>query len=122
MKPPSSSAVDSTSRLVQVQASYSQCLGGGGWLLGHMIDGLQAEYGRVPFADNFVHKVPAELTDEQVLFLADILPTAYEVGDPMDAYDTFADAASTEALKVVLHAEPVASGLDRERHAEAVAL
>jgi alcohol dehydrogenase len=266
------------------QASYSQCLGGGGWILGHMIDGLQAEYARVPFADNSVHKVPAELTDEQVLFLADILPTAYEVGvlngavrpgdvvaivgagpvglaailtarlytpgrivavdladtrlrrahdfgadvtinngredaralimeltdglgadvaieavgvpatfelaadvirpgghvanvgvhghpaalhletlwtrnvtittglvdtrtipqlmklvadgrlDPtvfathhfalgetMDAYDTFADAASTDALKVVLQAEPVASGLDRERHAEAVA-
>jgi alcohol dehydrogenase len=62
------------------QASYSQCLGGGGWILGHMINGVQAEYARVPFADNSVHKVPAELTDEQVLFLADILPTAYEVG------------------------------------------
>jgi alcohol dehydrogenase len=34
----------------------------------------------VPFADNSVYKVPDELTDEQVLFLADILPTAYEVG------------------------------------------
>jgi alcohol dehydrogenase len=62
------------------QASYSQCLGGGGWILGHMINGLQAEYARVPFADNSVHKVPAALSDEQVLFLADILPTAYEVG------------------------------------------
>ena len=62
------------------QASYGQCLGGGGWIFGHLIDGLQAEYARVPFADNSVHKVPADLTDEQVLFLADILPTAYEVG------------------------------------------
>jgi alcohol dehydrogenase len=62
------------------QASYGQCLGGGGWIFGHLIDGLQAEYARVPFADNSVHKVPDELTDEQVLFLADILPTSYEVG------------------------------------------
>jgi len=34
----------------------------------------------VPFADTSVYKVPDELSDEQVLFLADILPTAYEVG------------------------------------------
>jgi alcohol dehydrogenase len=59
---------------------YGQCLGGGGWIFGHLIDGLQAEFARVPFADNSVFKVPESLTDEQVLFLADILPTAYEVG------------------------------------------
>lgn len=59
---------------------YGQCLGGGGWIFGHLIDGLQAEYARVPFADNSVYKVPDALTDEQVLFLADILPTAFEVG------------------------------------------
>jgi len=41
---------------------------------------LQAEYARTPFADTSLHKVPEALTDEQVLFLADILPTAYEVG------------------------------------------
>jgi alcohol dehydrogenase len=62
------------------EARYGQCLGGGGWILGHTIDGLQAEYARTPFADNSLYKVPAELTDEQVLFLADILPTAFEVG------------------------------------------
>ena len=62
------------------EARYGQCLGGGGWIFGHLIDGLQAEYARVPFADNSVYKVPEELSDEQVLFLADILPTAYEVG------------------------------------------
>jgi alcohol dehydrogenase len=62
------------------EGRYGQCLGGGGWIFGHLIDGLQAEYARVPFADNSVYKVPDELTDEQVLFLADILPTAYEVG------------------------------------------
>src|SRR3954447_6703850 len=59
---------------------YGLCTGGGGWIFGHLIDGLQAEYARVPFADTSVYKVPDELSDEQVLFLADILPTAYEVG------------------------------------------
>jgi alcohol dehydrogenase len=62
------------------EGRYGQCLGGGGWIFGHLIDGLQAEYARVPFADNSVYKVPAQLTDEQVLFLADILPTSFEVG------------------------------------------
>ena len=62
------------------EGRYGQCLGGGGWIFGHLINGLQAEYARVPFADNSVYKVPDELSDEQVLFLADILPTAYEVG------------------------------------------
>ncbi len=62
------------------EGRYGQCLGGGGWIFGHLINGLQAEYARVPFADNSVYKVPEQLTDEQVLFLADILPTSYEVG------------------------------------------
>src|SRR4051794_36927752 len=60
--------------------SYGQCLGGGGWILGHKIDGTQAEYVRVPFADNSTYPVPAGVTDEEVLMLADILPTVYEVG------------------------------------------
>jgi alcohol dehydrogenase len=59
---------------------YGACTGGGGWIFGHLIDGLQAEYARVPFADTSVYKIPAELDDEEVLFLSDILPTAYEVG------------------------------------------
>jgi alcohol dehydrogenase len=62
------------------EARYGQCIGGGGWIFGHLIDGLQAEYARVPFADTSVYKIPAQLDDEQVLFLSDILPTAYEVG------------------------------------------
>jgi len=60
--------------------SYGQCLGGGGWILGHRINGTQAEYVRVPFADNSVYPVPAGVSDDQVLMLADILPTGYEVG------------------------------------------
>ena len=62
------------------EGHYGLCTGGGGWIFGHLIDGLQAELARVPFADTSVYKVPPELTDEQVLFLADIMPTAYEVG------------------------------------------
>jgi alcohol dehydrogenase len=62
------------------EARYGLCTGGGGWILGHLIDGVQAELARIPFADTSVYKVPEELTDEQVLFLADILPTSYEVG------------------------------------------
>ncbi len=57
-----------------------QCLGGGGWILGHKIDGTQAEYVRVPFADASTYPVPEGASDEEILMLADILPTAYEVG------------------------------------------
>jgi len=60
--------------------SYGQCLGGGGWILGHKIDGTQAEKVRVPFADTSTYAVPAGVSDEQLLMLADILPTGYEVG------------------------------------------
>ncbi|MCU1405448.1 MAG: Alcohol dehydrogenase GroES-like protein, partial [Glaciihabitans sp.] len=60
----------------------SQCttVGAGGWIFGNVIDGTQAERVRVPFADASIHKVPDALSDEQVLFLADILPTGFEIG------------------------------------------
>jgi alcohol dehydrogenase len=44
------------------------------------VDGTQAEYVRTPFADTSLYKVPEGLSDEQVLFLADILPTGFEIG------------------------------------------
>jgi alcohol dehydrogenase len=62
------------------EARYGQCVGGGGWILGHTIDGTQAEYVRVPFADTSTYPAPAGVPDEELLMLADILPTAYEVG------------------------------------------
>jgi alcohol dehydrogenase len=62
------------------EARYGQCLGGGGWILGHKIDGTQAEYVRVPFADTSTYPAPAGVPDESLLMLADILPTGYEVG------------------------------------------
>ncbi|MDI2125443.1 zinc-dependent alcohol dehydrogenase family protein [Yinghuangia seranimata] len=61
-------------------AAYGQCTGGGGWVLGHTIDGTQAEKVRVPFADMSVHKLPETVTDEAAVLLADIMPTSYEVG------------------------------------------
>ena len=62
------------------EGSYGQCLGGGGWILGHLIDGTQAEYVRVPFADTSTFPIPEGVSDEEVLMLADIGPTGYEVG------------------------------------------
>jgi alcohol dehydrogenase len=62
------------------EGHYGQCLAGGGWILGHKINGTQADYVRVPFADNSAYPVPAGVPDEEILMLADILPTSYEVG------------------------------------------
>jgi alcohol dehydrogenase len=62
------------------EGRYGQCLGGGGWVLGHLIDGVQAEMVRVPFADTSVYKLPAGISDEAALMFTDVLPTAYEVG------------------------------------------
>ena len=59
---------------------YGLCTGGGGWILGHLIDGTQAQYVRVPFADTSTYPKPDEVADEAVLMLADIGPTGYEVG------------------------------------------
>ena len=59
---------------------YGQCLEGGGWVLGHRIDGTQAEYVRVPYADTSTYRIPDGVNDEELLMLADILPTGYEVG------------------------------------------
>jgi len=60
--------------------SYGQCLNGGGWVLGHRIDGVQAQYARIPFADLSTHKLASDIPDEAAVLLADILPTSYEVG------------------------------------------
>jgi alcohol dehydrogenase len=62
------------------EARYGQCVGGGGWILGHLIDGTQAEFVRVPFADTSTYPMPADVADEDILMLADILPTGYEIG------------------------------------------
>ncbi len=60
----------------------SHCLtvGGIGWIFGHLIDGTQAELVRVPYADTSLYAVPSDVTNQQAIFLADSLPTGYEVG------------------------------------------
>lgn len=58
---------------------YSHCLRGG-WILGHLIDGTQAEYVRIPYADNSLYKVPEGLDEEALVMLSDILPTGFECG------------------------------------------
>lgn len=67
------------------QGLYAHCLAdegasGIGWILGHLIDGTQAELVRVPFADNSVYKLPAGVPDEAAVMLSDILPTGFEIG------------------------------------------
>jgi len=62
------------------EGHYGQCTEGGGWALGHTIDGVQAQYARVPFGDLSLHPLPQGVTDEAAVLLADILPTSYEVG------------------------------------------
>ncbi|WP_314615881.1 alcohol dehydrogenase catalytic domain-containing protein [Streptomyces stackebrandtii] len=62
------------------ESRYGQCRGGGGWILGHTVDGTQAEYVRVPFADLSVHPLPDSVDSVDAVLLADIFPTSYEVG------------------------------------------
>ena len=51
-----------------------------GWILGHLIDGTQAEYVRVPFAESSLHRLPDGVSDEAAVMLSDILPTGFEIG------------------------------------------
>jgi alcohol dehydrogenase len=58
---------------------YSHCENGG-WILGHLIDGTQAEYVRIPYADTSLYKIPDNSDEEALVMLSDILPTGYECG------------------------------------------
>ena len=58
---------------------YSHCENGG-WILGHLIDGTQAEYVRIPFADNSLYHIPEGSDEEALVMLSDILPTGFECG------------------------------------------
>jgi hypothetical protein len=90
---------------------YGQCQSGGGWILRHLIDGTQAELARIPFADNSLHQVPEGSATSRCgrgrgrragrAGGDDDGPAVpAEPGDPQTG--VFADAASTNALKVVL--------------------
>jgi alcohol dehydrogenase len=67
------------------QGLYSHCLddeglAGIGWIFGYMIDGTQAELVRVPFAENSVYLLPADMSEKEAITLSDILPTGFEIG------------------------------------------
>lgn len=58
---------------------YSHCRTGG-WILGHTIDGTQAEYVRTPHADSSLYHIPENVAEEALVMLSDILPTGFECG------------------------------------------
>lgn len=61
------------------KAMYSHCVKGG-WILGNTINGTQAEYVRIPFADNSLYPIPDGADEEALVMLSDILPTGFECG------------------------------------------
>jgi len=61
------------------EGMYSHCVHGG-WILGNTIDGTQAEYVRIPFADTSLYRIPETVDDEPLVMLSDIFPTGYECG------------------------------------------
>jgi alcohol dehydrogenase len=80
------SCISSCGRCENCRAGlYSHCLDpegapGIGWILGHLIDGTQAEYVRIPFGENSLYKVPEGVSDPEAVLLSDILPTGFEIG------------------------------------------
>ena len=58
---------------------YSHCRHGG-WILGNTIDGTQAEYVRIPYADTSLYRLPEGTDEEAIVMLSDILPTGLECG------------------------------------------
>lgn len=61
------------------QSVYSHCRNGG-WILGHLIDGTQAEYVRIPYADTSLYKLGPDADEEAMVMLSDIFPTGFEIG------------------------------------------
>ena len=58
---------------------YAHCADGG-WILGHLIDGTQAEYVHIPHADNSLYHIPQGISDDAAVMISDILPTGFEIG------------------------------------------
>ncbi len=61
------------------RAMYSQCKNGG-WMLGNTIDGTQAEFVRIPYADTSLYAIPTGASDDSMVLVSDILPTGFECG------------------------------------------
>lgn len=58
---------------------YSHCASGG-WILGHKIDGTQAEYVRIPHSDTSLYHIPLHQDEDSMVMLSDVLPTGFECG------------------------------------------
>ncbi len=80
------SCISSCGRCENCRAGlYSHCLDdegapGIGWILGHLIDGTQAEFVRIPFGENSLYTIPDGVSDAEAVLLSDILPTGFEIG------------------------------------------
>jgi alcohol dehydrogenase len=61
------------------RSMYSHCTSGG-WILGNVIDGTQAEYVRIPHADTSLYPIPSGVAEDALVMLSDILPTGFECG------------------------------------------
>lgn len=74
------SCITSCARCVYCKKGmYSHCVNGG-WILGHLIDGTQAEFVRIPYADSSLYPIPAGSDEDALVMLSDILPTGFECG------------------------------------------
>jgi len=60
--------------------AHCESVGGIGWILGHLVDGTQAEYVRIPFGETSLHSIPEGMGDDEAIFISDIIPTGYEIG------------------------------------------
>jgi alcohol dehydrogenase len=117
--------------------NWSQCGGAiGGWKFGNTIDGAQAEYLRVPYAQANLAKIPNELTDEQVVLLADIASTGIsaaesadlQIGDtvavfaqgPIGLCATAGAKLKGASLIIAVESDPVRIRMSRQMGADAV--
>jgi alcohol dehydrogenase len=120
-----------------LSGNWSQCGGAiGGWKFGNTIDGAQAEYLRVPYAQANLAKIPDELTDEQVVLLADIASTGIsaaesadlQIGDtvavfaqgPIGLCATAGAKLKGASLIIAVESDPVRIQMSRQMGADAV--
>ena len=120
-----------------LSGNWSQCGGAiGGWKFGNTIDGAQAEYLRVPYAQANLAKIPDELTDEQVVLLADIASTGIsaaesadlQIGDtvavfaqgPIGLCATAGAKLKGASLIIAVESDPVRIKMSRQMGADAV--
>ena len=72
------SCISACGRCVPCRKGMNSHCTTGGWILGHRIDGTQAEFVRIPYADTSLYPIPAGADEEALVMLSDILPTGFE--------------------------------------------